>query len=73
MKPDGTFLVRGLIGERCLRLADVPAGWHVKDAIHQGLDLANRVIRFEPGDVYADVTIRIERGTARDPQSDCEP
>jgi hypothetical protein len=71
--PDGSFMVKGLLGERCLRISDIPEGWRLKDVVHQGQDLTNRLVRFEPNDVYSDVIIRIERGRPPDTQPECQP
>ena len=74
MDPTGKFTLDGLIGERCLRLDGLPPGWRLGDITHEGRDITNRVLRFEAGDAYTDVRIRLVPGeTPQGPPPDCKP
>ena len=74
MDPTGKFSLDGLIGERCLRVDGIPPGWRLRDITHEGRDITNRILRFESGDAYTDVLIRIVPGDApQGPPPDCKP
>jgi hypothetical protein len=74
MDPTGKFTLDGLIGERCLRVDGLPPGWRLRDITHEGRDITNRILRFESGDAYTDVLIRIVPGEApQGPPPDCQP
>ena len=59
---DGSFDLRGLIGEGCLRVYGLPAGWRLEIITYSGTDIKNRLITLESGDIRADVRVRVVRG-----------
>jgi hypothetical protein len=62
IEPDGNFTMNGLIGTGCLRIYGLPAGWRLRGIFQEGVDLTDRVIALEPGDVRSDVVVRVEPG-----------
>jgi hypothetical protein len=73
MDPTGQFSLDGLIGERCLRVDGIPPGWRLREITHEGRDITNRILRFESGDAYTNVLIRILPGEApQGPPPDCK-
>jgi hypothetical protein len=69
VSPDGDFTLANVIGESCLQVAGLPAGWRLLDVTYQGDDYTNRLFAFEQGGEVAGVLIRIERGEPDSPSS----
>jgi hypothetical protein len=62
IEADGAFTLKGLIGEGCLRVDGLPAGWRLQGITQDGVDLTDRLFTLEPGDVKSDVVVRVEIG-----------
>ncbi len=62
VSPDGDFTLTNVIGERCLQVTGLPAGWRLLDVTYQGESYTNRFFSFEQGSDVTGVLIRIERG-----------
>jgi hypothetical protein len=60
---DGTFVLKGLVGERCLALRDVPFGWRLAEISRYGRALENRLLVLQPGEKAAGVVLRVEPTT----------
>ena len=62
VSPDGDFTLPNVIGERCLYVDGLPAGWRLLDITYEGEDYTHRPFSFEEGREVPGVLIRIERG-----------
>lgn len=60
---DGEFVLKGLVGERCLVLRNVPAGWRLAEITHYGRPLEDKPLLFQPGEKVAGVVFRVEPTT----------
>lgn len=59
---DGSFVLDGLVGERCLRLVNVGPGWVLQSTMVGGRDATNAPLVFESGQEVGDVVLRVTQG-----------
>ena len=60
--PDGSFVIGGLIGTRCLRIWYMPTGWRLGAILRDGRDITDEPITFGPGQQMDDVIVRLIPG-----------
>jgi hypothetical protein len=60
---DGEFVLKGLAGERCLVLRNVPGGWRLAEITHYGRPLEGKPLLFQPGEKVEGVVFRVEPTT----------
>jgi hypothetical protein len=61
---DGEFVLKGLVGERCLLLrGGPPRGWRLVEITHYGQPLGDKPILFRPGEKVTGIVFRVEPTT----------
>jgi protocatechuate 3,4-dioxygenase beta subunit len=56
-KPDGTFELKGLVGQRLLRVAGLPQGWVLKAVSLNGSDVTDTGIEFKGTDAISGIEV----------------
>jgi hypothetical protein len=56
---DGSFVLDGLLGERCLKLLNVGSSWSLQSITADGRDVTNVPLVFESGQEIGDVVFRV--------------
>jgi hypothetical protein len=59
---NGEFMLTHALGEQCLRLSGIPAGWRLRNITYNDRDYTYRPFSVESGDSLAGVVIRVEPG-----------
>jgi hypothetical protein len=63
LKEDGSFELKGLAGQRIIRLASAPPGWIVKSVKLNGNDITDTGADFKPGETTSGLEIELTRRT----------
>ena len=56
-KADGTFEIKGLAGQRLIRVSNLPQGWMLKSVRLQGNDVTDTAVDFKSGEQYPNIEI----------------
>ena len=62
VEPDGTFSLEGLIGNRCVHLVNIPAGWTLSGIVREGRHTTNYEMMFTAGEDLDDVVFELVPG-----------
>lgn len=59
---DGSFVLDGLVGQQCLTLWNIPAGWKLSSVDYRGIDISHTPMFFETGELVDQVRITLNPG-----------
>ena len=62
VEPDGTFSLEGLIGNRCVHLVNIPAGWTLSGIVREGRHTTNYEMMFGTGEDVDNVVFELVPG-----------